>query len=223
MPSFREARAYFEVDLIGDLQEPDEAIFYWDDGYFDDPVFGFLDGGLHPALVSSLMVVPEETNRKRAGGVQFDVFVCNSIMLPATGAVRGGNGAEGVVDTVWQLRVGDPTNGVDTKADGWLYRDGLLSVDTIDGIVWQWQPGTYFTLMFNYASATSYVTQRFYQQEAVHLTLEKLMATPSASDGRQFDSADPILSISCLVYNPGPGTDFVASVTGTFWVTQVQF
>ena len=71
--SNREARAYFQIEMPGVYPEGTEYRFYSDDGYFDDPVVGFADVGAEQAF-AVYMSAYEEANRKRAGGVQFDIL-----------------------------------------------------------------------------------------------------------------------------------------------------
>lgn len=70
--SNREARAYFEITLPGKFPDGTEQLFFSNDGFFDDPVYGFADS-VAAETFSTYMTIWEEANRKRAGGVQFDV------------------------------------------------------------------------------------------------------------------------------------------------------
>lgn len=71
---FREARAYLRA-VVAQPRNPDGSGLFAGGGYLDDDVFGFLDTGLHPAVVAALMAMWEEVDRKAAAGVQHDIYV----------------------------------------------------------------------------------------------------------------------------------------------------
>jgi hypothetical protein len=116
-PSIREGRAYFRLGVAGSLREPDGSLLYCDDaGYCDDPRWGYPDISLHPAIEAALRAVLDEARRKRAGGVQSDLYVEDSQTLHGAATATGPGTA-----TVWTLT---PPSG---KA--WMLRQGLVTCD----------------------------------------------------------------------------------------------
>ena len=72
--SNREARGYFL--LTAPLQnDPDPLRFFLDDGFADDPFFGFLDVVDHPVRLAQYLVISQEADARRAGGVRFDLIL----------------------------------------------------------------------------------------------------------------------------------------------------
>lgn len=219
MPSNREARAYFSAELLGQLHEPDGSVLYCDIGFCDDLSWGYPDIDLYPALKSAIMALPEELNRKRAGGVQFDVYVDDYMLVPAAGAIRGTRTSfgQGLVWYLWS----DPLNPVTSATVGWLYRDGLLSHDTLDSSggppAPPWMAGAYHYLLFRYRDGSTFATPtNTGGAESNHLTLQKLIALGC-------DPAKPIVRIEAYVYNPDLAGDFKPALTGTFWMTPYTF
>jgi hypothetical protein len=119
-PSIREGRAYFRLAIDGPLEEPDGSVLYCDDGFCDDPVWGYPDIGLHPVLRASLRAIQEEARVKKAGGIQFDTYVECVDVLSATDSVTPS--PTGVVAFKFT-----PTSG------SWLLRDGLVTCDVPGG------------------------------------------------------------------------------------------
>jgi hypothetical protein len=117
-PSIREGRAYFRLAVDGPLEEPDGSVLYCDDGFCDDPVWGYPDVLMHPVLRASLRAIQEEARVKKAGGVQFDTYVECVDVESATGT---GASSTGVV--VFTL----------TPDSSWLLRDGLVTCDVPGG------------------------------------------------------------------------------------------
>ena len=115
-PDLRQGRAYFRQAVAGQLTEPDGAGYYVDDGFCDDPAWGFPDMGLAPSLVAALYGINEEARVKRAGGVQFDTYIENGTRLDGVGEVVAGPG--GTLAFVLTPPVG--------KA--WMVRQGLVTV-----------------------------------------------------------------------------------------------
>ena len=72
--STREAFAYFL--LVTDLlDDPDELRLFADDGYADDPIYGYPDILDHPVNLAMYLGVMHEAQRLKAGGVQFDLML----------------------------------------------------------------------------------------------------------------------------------------------------
>lgn len=74
-PSLREGRAYFRLSIPGPLRDPDGSILYCDDGFCDDPRWGYPDVTMHPKVQAALSGILDEARTKIAGGVQFDIYV----------------------------------------------------------------------------------------------------------------------------------------------------
>ncbi|MGO9227254.1 hypothetical protein, partial [Mycobacterium sp.] len=114
-----ESRAYVRVDLVGQLREPDGSVLYCDDGFCDDPQWGYPDIGTHPAISGAEQALLQEVQGKLAGGVQFDVYLENSTALVQQGSLSGTTGIDGVpVITLM------PVDGT-----AWYLREGLLTAD----------------------------------------------------------------------------------------------
>jgi hypothetical protein len=117
-PSMREGRAYFRLAVAGALEEPDGSVLYCDDGFCDDPVWGYPDVLMHPVLRASLRAIQEEARVKKAGGVQFDTYIECVDVESTTGTGTSGTGV--VVFTL-------------TPDSSWLLRDGLVTCDAPSG------------------------------------------------------------------------------------------
>lgn len=72
--SNREARAYLRAH-VAQPRNPDGLGMFLGGSYLDDPIFGFMDTGSHPAVVAALMAMWAEVDRKAAAGVLHDVYV----------------------------------------------------------------------------------------------------------------------------------------------------
>jgi hypothetical protein len=118
MPGIREGRGYFRQSVAGDLLEPDGLVLYCDDGFCDDPEWGYPDVGMHPALMAALRGIQEEARQKRAGGVQFDTYVECVKRVDALGEVTADPG--GTLAFVAAPPVGFC----------WMLREGLVTVDS---------------------------------------------------------------------------------------------
>jgi hypothetical protein len=116
MPGIREGRGYFRQSVAGELLEPDGLVMYCDDGFCDDPAWGYPDIGMHPALVASLRSIQDESRQKKAGGVQFDTYVECVTRLDGVGEVVADPG--GTLAFILTPPVG--------KA--WMVREGLVTV-----------------------------------------------------------------------------------------------
>ena len=110
----RESRAYVRVDLVGQLQEPDGLVLYCDDGFCDDPQWGYPDVHTHPVIQGAEQALLHQMQLKVAGGVNFDVYLENSETLVQQGTLSGTTSAGGtpvitltpVAGTAWYLREG---------------------------------------------------------------------------------------------------------------------
>lgn len=85
------ACAYFKITFQAAVDgstalpaDPDESRAFYDNFFWDDPMFGFYDvgvplagtsAGTHPAVLAAMMSLWEEINRKRALCVRFDVEI----------------------------------------------------------------------------------------------------------------------------------------------------
>jgi hypothetical protein len=120
VPDLRQGRAYFRLAVAGQLTEPDGSGCYGDDTFCDDQAWGFPDIGLAPSLTAALHAISEEARVKRAGGVQFDTYVENSMRLGGVGEV--------VADPAGTMAfvLAPPTG------SAWMVRQGLVTVGPID-------------------------------------------------------------------------------------------
>jgi len=95
----RESRAYFRIAVPGPIVDPDNSRMFYSGtenpvspagrppgardaaatsparDFWDDPVYGYPDVQDHPQVIGALMSVWEEANRKKAAGVQFDLYL----------------------------------------------------------------------------------------------------------------------------------------------------
>ena len=115
----RESRAYVRVDLVGQLQDPDGSVLYCDDGFCDDPQWGYPDIGTHPVIAGAEQALLQEVQSKVAGGVNFDVYLENSETLQQQGTLSGTTGTDGV--PVFTL--------IPDAGTAWYLREGLLTAD----------------------------------------------------------------------------------------------
>ena len=122
-PSMREGRAYFRLAVAGVLHEPDGSVLYADDGFCDDPAWGYPDVGMHPALEAALRGIQEEARVKKAGGVQFDTYVECLARIDAIGSVAAS--PTGV--QVWSQSA--------PAGKTWLLREGLVTVIGASGAI----------------------------------------------------------------------------------------
>jgi hypothetical protein len=165
MNDYRTARAYFRLVPTDVLNNPDIAGLFMDDGFFDDPVFGFSDTGLHPKLLASLMSVWEEANRKRAGGVQFDIYVDELARL-----IRVGSDTANVATQVWSMTA--PPGKVWIYADGVFSHDFALAPQPASGTV----AGAFHRVRFTFEDATTFTTPNWTSNLEQHLHLADLLA-----------------------------------------------
>lgn len=74
--SFREARFYFRIVVEGLPFDPTNFYSYFDDGFFDDPVYGFFDGATFSDVASAILAAMfQEVDTKRGHGLQWDLLV----------------------------------------------------------------------------------------------------------------------------------------------------
>ena len=203
--SIREGRAYFRLAMHGQLKEPDGSILYFDDGFFDDEVWGYPDIGLHPSLLGALMTVPNAANRIKAGGVLEDFYVEDYAVEPPEGVALGSSSSASVT-SVWALYA-DPLAVPGSETRAWLYRDGLVShVPGLAGI-------TQHFVVFFYADGSVSVTLPYYGLDAEHLTPSYLLSLPTPYP---FLPTKPIVMILGLVQSDDATP---VNLAGTFWVT----
>ena len=198
MVSAREGRAYFRLQMDGVLREPDGAVPYLDDGYLDDPNWGYPEDGLALREKNALMTVANTADQLRAGGVQFDFYVEDAVVLPSAGAASGAS-ASAMSTVVWTL-LSDPTAVPGSETVGWILRDCLLSHTPAD-------PGVFVhQVQFTFSDATTFATPLFGGLDSEHLSLTKLVAI-----GYPFK---PIVKIEGAVDSNGATS---VTLVGTFW------
>jgi hypothetical protein len=141
----RSGRAYFRLEPTGPINNPDGSGLYLGDGFFDDPVFGFADTGQNPTVLAALMSVWEEANRKRAGGVQFDVDVATPLK-----EVGVGSSTANTATLVWSLA---PASGkVWLYVDSFFGHDFALAPQPASGAV----AGAFHRIRFTFSDATTF-------------------------------------------------------------------
>ena len=166
MNDSRTARAYFRLEPTDALNNPDGLGLFADSGFYDDPVFGFADTGLHPKLLSSLMSIWEEANRKRAAGVQFDIYDNGP-----TQVVKVDNTTSNTLHLQW---AGGPAS----SGTVWIYVDGVFSHDfalapqPASGTV----PGAFHRIVFTFEDATTWTAPDWALNVEQHLPLQAALA-----------------------------------------------
>ena len=195
----REHRAYFRVDLWGPLQDPDGLVFYLDDGFWDDEVWGYPDIVEHPEIMAALQVVLDEARTKRAAGVQEDVYLENGVVVPEAGAITGTSSAA-IGTLVWTVQ-SDPSVAWNLSRYAWLYRDGIVGHAPASAAIAH-------SLTFYFSTGGNWSTPLFYGEQAEHLTLAYLtdLGFPNK----------PIVKIEGSVLSDGSTS---VNLTGTFYVT----
>jgi hypothetical protein len=69
-----DACAWFDIYLPA-FADPDEARLFFDDGYFDDPEFGYMDAPPGVNITSPIAALADELDRRRPHCVRFRIFV----------------------------------------------------------------------------------------------------------------------------------------------------
>ena len=194
MVSAREARAYFRLSMAGKLTESGADGYYFDDGFFDDPVWGFYDSTLAMSGLGSLITVTAVANQLRAAGVKFDFYIEDDDVLPPTGEIAGGG-----VCLSWTT-VFTYTADVGTA---WVLREGLVSHTA-------GQVGAVFhRVKFTFTDSTEFTTEEYDGIDSERLSFSKL-----ASQGYPFK---PIAKIEGeLLTTAAP-----ADLFGTFWAVTI--
>lgn len=146
--SLREARAYFR--LLGNAPQSTDLqqAFYDGFSFLDDPLFGFPDASLAAGILSSLMAIYNTVDSKRAGGVQFDLYVAGPKKIIDFGLVSAAT-----FGTTFTL----------TPPVGrtWRYLDGHHGATTIAvGAVYD-QATMMVRLQFTFSDATTFTTPDF--------------------------------------------------------------
>jgi hypothetical protein len=160
----RTARAYFRLDPTGPLPAPDGLGFFCDADFCDDPVYGFLDVGQHPAVLASLMSVWEEANRKRAAGVQFDLYGA-----PPAEVVGVGSTTAGVDTLAWTVL--PPAGATWVLVDAHAGHDFALPPQPAAGVV----PGSSHFVRFDFSDGTSFDAPRWALQHEQRLAPSLLL------------------------------------------------
>jgi hypothetical protein len=165
----RTATAYFRIELAGllfDTAQPGGEVFFWDDGYWDDPVAGFPDVGFPPSVSALGNAIWEEANRKKAGGVSFDI-----LLRATTKTYAAGSTTLAAETVVWTM----------TPAAGhaWIFADMVAGHD---GALNAFPPGllvpptAYHRLKFTFLDGSTFTTPPFYGRESERLTPDRFSA-----------------------------------------------
>lgn len=160
MGDFRTSRAYFQLVPTGVLNNPDGSGLFLDDGFLDDPGFGFLDTGFHPKLLASLMSIWEEANQKRAGGVQFDLFAFIPERMVAVGQDK-----LNVVTEVWSMTA--------PPGRAWTWVDGFFNHDFPSGIP---SGSPFHRIRFTFSDASTFTLPDWFRTDDQHYLLDQLLA-----------------------------------------------
>jgi hypothetical protein len=159
----REARAYFRLNGNAPQSTDLQQAFFDGFSFFDDPLFGFPDASLAPAILSALMGIYNTVDTKRAGGVQFDLFIAGPIKKIGVATVTAA-----AFSTTFTL----------TPPAGrtWRYLDGHHGADTTpSGVVYD--PTTMqVRLRFTFSDTSTFTTPDFVYPWGERWTLEGLQA-----------------------------------------------
>lgn len=161
--SSREGRAYFRIETPSAISDPDGIRFFSDVGFFDDPVFGYLDVEQHPQVIASLMAIWEEANRKRAAGVQFDVLLPLSTTVVVSGHVAFAGTATAVTATA-------------PAGKYWLMMDLVVSHDAALSGVAPNPAADSHRLLFTFSDATTFTTPVYSGIDSEPLNTSRLLA-----------------------------------------------
>jgi hypothetical protein len=161
----RMATAYFELDTPSAIRMPDDQVLFCDSGYLDDFVFGYTDLGQHPAVISALMSIWEEANRKRAAAVQFDLVLPVAQTLAQVGTTSSAGLTllltfAPTVGTVWML--------VDAEASQ------VYDVSTLAPLVTGWNAPFFHTIRFTFEDTSTFFTPSSDSRETDYWSLWRL-------------------------------------------------
>lgn len=147
MVSGREKVKYFRLEMQAAITDPITGRQFWEAG---SPAYAaagspgaWQDLNTRPDMLSALLSVLEEANRKRAGGVAFDLFLRTPPKYQYAGSSTSGS-----LTTVWTAT--PPTGRT------WYLVDGLFGIDSsipIVGAAWQ--------VKFTFSDATTFTTSTF--------------------------------------------------------------
>jgi hypothetical protein len=181
----RTATAYFRVVLENALVDAAGDEMFWDNAFYDDPVLGYPDVGTPPSVNAQVNAIWEEANRKKAGGVSFDVESDVSTVERGSGYTTANT--ETVVFTI------APASG---KA--WLLLDAVLGHDSAfatfppGALV---PAGAYHRLSYTTVDGTVFETPAFSGLGSEELTPDRLSALGAARG--------PIVSVRGIVKSDG--------------------
>ena len=165
MLSLREATCHIDVVLQTAPADPTSGTMFADAlAFFDDPVLGYPDVGTPTIVKAQVGAIVEEVNRKRAGGVSFDVVYSPQTRVDGAGATSAGT--ETVVFTL------TPPGGT-----SWLFQESISGLDSTAA-----SPGTivpssaYYRLRLTFADASTFETAPISARGETRLTADSLGA-----------------------------------------------
>lgn len=198
MPDMRGSRAYFRESVYGNPIETDGLVFYADESYCDDPMWGYADVGQHPSITAALRAIQEEARSKRAGGVQFDLTIENATIAHGQTAAANPPGSAAVI---WSLEA--------PSGKAWYIREGLVSCN-IDGA------GAIDPATDEFRIVITQVGGGVLQSDWWH-SISSLPIRRSQLEKMGYYGTI-VAKIEGLIYSSVPNT---LNLVGTFWVTEV--
>jgi hypothetical protein len=97
----RTATAYFSIEAQDYVTDPVGFAMFWDDSaFFDDPVLGYMEDVdvFPPAVLAALLAMIQDVGQKKAGGVNFDVY-----LAPDTQKISHGSSASAAPTQVFTM------------------------------------------------------------------------------------------------------------------------
>lgn len=163
--SRREATAYFRLEPQAQIQDAVVKGLFCDFGFLDDTAYGFADTGPDPAVNASLLSMWADVFAKKAGGVNFDLFVGEPLRL-----VGVGHTALNAETVVWTLNA--------PVGKAWIYVDGyfghnfeLAPLPTTLPL-----PASHHKVRFTFSDATTFTTASFFPHYEERITLQNFFA-----------------------------------------------
>lgn len=196
--SNREARAYFRIETDGIPSDPDLARMFFEDAFFDDPVWGYPDVVEHPSIFPALFSVIEEADRKRAAGVQFDFFINADTLVEGVGST----------DVAAPFPVFTLTPPV---GKNWIFLMGIVSADSTPGGI-ESISGYQHSVKFTFDDASTFTTTPHADP-----TSELLSVFALAEQG--FFLNKRVTEIEGRLVSDGVNT---TNLVGSFWVIEAD-